>query len=763
MSAIHVVVRPRPSSAPSPALIPLYGLFDVVVDGVNVTARIGEGQALTLLGDLAHAVGALASGRRTRASLQLYAGDEAWEIGLEADADDVLVTVYRSGPSPEVAVFERRVTLAALRDAVIGALDDDPGEHAPRNVQRALSAARRALDVPPCDPRPRRALAASRLAPRPSRGFGFAAEATFRVTAPESRAPASGPALERADLHGLLVEGTLSVAARGRAVSLGRTQLFLVAEKLLVLADEALDAWQGARPLFRRLEVGDARIGVRHGVGEGPLTLTIGGAALRDRGESVTFPEIAPAALAQAVVRFARALAAAFIENNPSQAQNLRLDALLACADQLGSRAEDVESDDSCENPDPESYRSFGLPRRGVEAMGPWEHGGKMRFMPRWVATVPGIDLRATFLCGDMLVVGSARETASIHRASGAVAWRAPTARAACVVTPSGLARIHPDGRVMLHDLDTGEVRFSTRITPRASGGASGAVVQAPGLPKLLVLAEGDRRISAIDLVSGEVRWRHTLRRPAPYRVRRAGKLLLVAGGDTALVALDVASGEVVWRVRDRLPFSGDITVAHDGVFAVASAPRGPSRLHHLDPFSGQLRWSADLDERPVSGQPPLVTPDVVVVPVRDRRGVGAIALSRAAGRPLWEHAPGLVGPTTAWIAIDDALIANSAAGTLICIEAKTGTLRYNHVFPRHIDADQPRRLEPVLRSGALFVPQHHVHVVRPRDGEIIGTVPSDLIPDLLRVDERCDVYLAEESGHLAAFGAGARLQLVKG
>ena len=37
----------------------------------------------------------------------------------------------------------------------------------------------------------------------------------------------------------------------------------------------------------------------------------------------------------------------------------------------------------------------------------------------------------------------------------------------------------------------------------------------------------------------------------------------------------------------------------------------------------------------------------------------------------------------------------------------------------------------------------------------------TDIIPDLLRVDERCDVYVAEESGHLAAFRAGAKLSLV--
>jgi hypothetical protein len=116
----------------------------------------------------------------------------------------------------------------------------------------------------------------------------------------------------------------------------------------------------------------------------------------------------------------------------------------------------------------------------------------------------------------------------------------------------------------------------------------------------------------------------------------------------------------------------------------------------------------------------------------------------------------------TAWLAVDDTLVANSASGALLSIEAESGCLRYNHVFSRPVDADQPRRLEPVLRNGALFVPQHRVHVVRPRDGEVIGSVPTDLIPDLLRVDERCTAYIAEESGHLAAFAVAPKLELVR-
>src|SRR4029453_1699322 len=108
------------------------------------------------------------------------------------------------------------------------------------------------------------------------------------------------------------------------------------------------------------------------------------------------------------------------------------------------------------------------------------------------------------------------------------------------------------------------------------------------------------------------------------------------------------------------------------------------------------------------------------------------------------------------------AVILNSEGGELCAVDANDGTTRYRHVLSSGLDGDKPRRLEPLLRSGALFVPQSEIHVVRPRDGTLLGKVPTDLIPDLLRVDERCDVYVVEESGHLAAFAAAPRLALVQ-
>jgi hypothetical protein len=210
------------------------------------------------------------------------------------------------------------------------------------------------------------------------------------------------------------------------------------------------------------------------------------------------------------------------------------------------------------------------------------------------------------------------------------------------------------------------------------------------------------------------------------------------------------------------LPFDGAIALDHDAAFALSGTGSNSWKLFHIDPWSGSVRFSVPLEDRPVVGQAPLVTADAVVVPIRDRSGVGARAFDRATGELVWEQATGLAAPTTAWLAVDDAIIANSGSGVLLCLDARSGALRYNHVFSRSTGGDQPRRLEPVLRSGALFVPQQEVHVMRPRDGEVIGTLPCDLVPDLLRVDEQCGVYVAEESGHVAAFGAAPRLSIVK-
>src|SRR6187551_3806556 len=275
MSAIQVVVRPRPETAPSTALAPLYGLFDVIVDGVNITARLGEGQALALLSDLGMAVSSLARGKRDRETLQLYTDDEAWEIGLEADGTDVLVSVFRSGPSPQVAVHERRVELLELRRAILSALVEAPVQKAPPAIIAALSGARRQLDTPwPSFGRRPVPREHATIAPRALGGLNFSASASLRC-AVGGVAGSHNSELERADLHALLGRGSFGLVCRNRVVPLGEACLFLLAERLVMLGDDVFDAWRAQRAVFRRANVDGVQISVRRGPGDGPMTLSV--------------------------------------------------------------------------------------------------------------------------------------------------------------------------------------------------------------------------------------------------------------------------------------------------------------------------------------------------------------------------------------------------------------------------------------------------------------------------------------------------------
>lgn len=759
MSLVQVVLRPSPLVQKSGA-VPS-ALLDILIDGVSITERAGEAQGLTLLAELAGAVQTLRKGRASRASAQLCAGGDTWELGLEADGDDVLLSVFRGGPCPEVSVFERRVSLGELETAVRAALATALGSHLPAGHRSVLEAAERQLEARPLSAKPLpRSLVQDRVLIKTVGGLEVQADASFRVV--HGPSASSGEQIERTDLHALLVPGRFRIALGRRTLTLNDAHLFLLAERLLWLAEDSLASFQAARPLFRRLEVEGVRIGVRRGPGDAPLGLTLTVANPDGASKSLTLADVEVTDFVEAAARFAEALRARYVQHDPRQEQNLRLRAIGDAADRLKHQLVGLKQEDAVTNPEPEAFKSYGIPSVRPRAAGIWAEGGSLRFMPRWVATVPGVDLRSTVLVGNHLLVSATREIAAINSASGEVVWRVPSERAATVVTPLGIVRLHADGRIRMHDTDSGAVKYVTKIAPRAGGGSAGALVNTVGLPRLLLVAEGQSSVTALDLVTGDVRWRYSAMRGENFRIRRAGRLAILSGGNSALTALDVTTGEVVWRVRDRLPFTGDIAIAPDSAFALSASPVGTARLHHIDLWTGKVRFTRALDEQPILGIAPLLCDGFVIVPTRDHRGVGALAFDRNTGELAWEQEPGLASGTSAWLELGDSILVNSASGTLACLEAKSGQVRYRHVFARPVEADLARRLEPVLESGALFVPQHDVQVLRPTTGEIIGHVPCDLIPDLLRVDSSCNVFIAEESGHLAAYSAAPALRLVR-
>ena len=360
-----------------------------------------------------------------------------------------------------------------------------------------------------------------------------------------------------------------------------------------------------------------------------------------------------------------------------------------------------------------------------------------------------GIDLRATYLCGERLIVGAATEMWALDRLSGRVLWRTDASlEAQAWSPPCGVARLAPDGTLSVHDFGDGDVTLRTRIAPRIGGPVAGAVVHLPGLPKLLIATEGRAPPRRDRSDERRTRWRWSWgagrgsTRAAP-RMKRAGRIVYFTCGDGALTALDVMTGAVVWRLRDRLRFRAPPTVAHDALFVVSGGAHGVARLYCIDPFSGDVRWSTVVAEptQPCTIEgAPLVASESVAVAVRHKTGLVLSLFQRKDGRPLRARGDGRTKPAdaniapsgTSWLAVDDAFIGNAPTGDLIAIDASGGGLRWRHVLgPRPLEADVPRRLEPVLRCGALFVPHTDVLIVRPRDSarRLVPSLPLTQSP----------------------------------
>lgn len=755
---------------------PLRAILEPLLDGTRLAPRIGDAEVVPLLSSLAYALSDLSHGERQRSVVRLCAIPDPWEIGLERSGRDVLVSVFLGGAVPTIAVHERRfdgtwlagrvlggMDLAARGMGLEGALDDAHGLDA--GLATAFRELGDGLPFGGADAAVGRDTTLVAVEPTGELPIVFSADLALR--SPDGSAAAGG--VLRADLLSLLVRGKVRVVVGEVSRELPDVFVVLFVEQLVAQSLDALEAAARGRALHRRMTTGGAICGVRINP-KGGAFLTLGVATAPSPVASTTpsqwtFPAVDVAALAHGVVAFGRALVRSLVRRDRAQATNLRLVELRGRLRELDERLRETTRNESKINAAPESYRAFAAATRPTRPSAEDFGRGRLRFSPRWLATVPSIDLRSTFLCGDVLVVGATRELSCLDRVTGQIVWQRAVPRGVTVVSPVGLARLTPDGNLDLLDLGTGDQLWSARLRPRVGATASGAVVNAPGLPRLLIVSEGARHLSAVDLQSGEVRWRHAARRAGTFLVRRAGKLVVVASGEPALTALDVLSGEVVWRLCDPLRFASHVAVGGDSLLAVAGAGafvgRGGTRLYEVDAWSGATRWAVDMPAHVAPVGPPLLAPATAIVATHGRGGTGLVAFDRTTGALRFDRM--VCAAPASCMVVDDLVILNGESGELVAIDANDGTTRYRHLLDGDGDGDRPRRLEPVLRSGALFVPQAEVHVVRPRDGALLGRVPADLVPDLLRVDERCDVYVVEESGHMAAFEAAARLTLVQG
>lgn len=751
------------------------------------TALLGEaarGQPLPPTLDVLGALVTLAEGRR--AKIQLLLADVSAELVLVRRGQDVLVSYLRAeeeerrdpaepaGPRPSerrlrpivslrpvhlgvpvrlgIPVLDRRVPLAAALAAAAAEGEREATALADPTVRDVvLRLCRQARDgVRPA------------VAPEsPVRVVGGRTDASgvplafgYEVHVVPNRAGSGGPGAH-SDLHALLVPGTLWAWARGRRVVLVRGSIMVAVERMVAAVRALLEAWEQGRGIHVRLRAGSFAVGLRHRCDE-PRGVEL---ALRsDDAGLLTLPGLTVGEAGLPVLRVASELLRSLVDLDRSQARNLRVtdlrDEVRSLRRRLRRRA---ERDRSILHTDPESLRASSPP--SPPSVRAEAEPRALRYEPRWTSEVAALDERSTFLCGDRLLIGGPRETLALGRDDGRVLWHRPHALASVAMAGPVLVRLAPEGAVDLCDPRDGEAFASLKTGPRG-GGPTALSLGGPKVPPVLVLTEQPENLVGIDLRTGEVRWRVRAGGPR-VALGKAGRiLLLVAEG--VLEALDSATGELLWRFSGRSLRPEEPGVVGDTVAVLGGdGARAADRLYGVDVYSGAPRWERRLEGMATAG--PLGAGDRVLLPYRGDEEARLCALSADGGEPVWDRLdPGFVLGAVA-LPVDDALLVHGPHGGLDAIGLADGATRWSRRLAHPVDDDIPRRLEPVLRGGALFVPSAQVHALRPANGGPLGEpLPCDLIPDWLRVDERGWVYVAEESGRLAALAPRAFLRLVR-
>ncbi|UJR82319.1 PQQ-binding-like beta-propeller repeat protein [Sandaracinus amylolyticus] len=751
-----IQLHPRPRHEDDKALpLATEGSLLTLLLGAAATSDDAPLTELPALGDLLGALLAMAEGTRRKSLLPITAHPAEWAI-LRRGAN-VLVSYYHTDSTPDVVVLDRRVPLRALLDATSSALaarlggEEDPWtrELGTRLVQRATEVA----IAPDADS----GLCATRRMggaledPGEKQPLSFGFEAAI-FASPES----PRDVVAHADVHAMLFGGALWAWVRGRRIPLSRGPIMLAVQRMVSAVRALIEAAENERAMNVRLRSGGFVIGLRRDK-DGEIALTLGS----DEDGVVTIPALDLPGASLPILRIASDLVRALVGVDRAQTRNLRITALRDEVRRLRRIVRARSRTEGFVNGDPDRLRASSppdAPRTVASTTSP----GALRFTPRWSAAIDGLDAATTFLCGDRLVVATPRRVLALHRDDGQVIWQREGAGALAMLAGTAVVRLGLDGLVELRDVGSGEALLRTKLAPRLGGPPTGLCVSGGPIPPTAVIAEGRDRLAAIDLRTGELRWRFSGRGAGDFQVLRSGRLLLVVAGDGAVHAIDAVNGEVAWRHTSHARFCLRPLVCGETAIAVTGEPgRGEGEIVGLDLYSGRERFRRALGGPCVSA--PIAAGSLAVVAVGGGRRGSLVAFDPETGALRWSSPDPGLGVGGAALALDRALVINTPRGSVHALDLASGEALWSRNLAHPVSDDVPRRLDPLLRGGALFVPAATVHVLRTADGTSIGgALPCDLVPDVMHVDERGWVFVAEESGHLAALAPAPHLTLLR-
>lgn len=557
------------ASAKASAFSDILDVLTLEVDGVDITAGVGEARVLVAVDELAQAVLRLGDGEP---AAQATVGPGPTELVLEARGLDVVITLLSLQPPARVLAGGvavdtqklRAATLHAARELLLDLLALNPaavdaplalrlGESCSDLAQRARHAPRRwpareaqplTLVFPPPDPKRR---------PPESLQLELPPETVARLRDPGG--------VRYAPLSPHLGHGSLALTRRGAPGLACQGMPFLIVRNLLGEAEQLIEAWEGgARACSLRF---------------GPHALQCN--LVTDQVFAPGWPE--PAELP--ALRLARLVAlAALGYANESKADDELAQDLRERARQLERHCQDLETGDLRRAP--ETVAAPAAPKQTQPQREPLSKGRVRRLVYREVWRKPAAGaLRVLPFAPGPLVIELPGQLEARDAETGTRLWKADAAPGAVARGPE-LFFAEPGEALVRIEVVTGEVRWKRRMrgaeSPAQLWALAGGVLRSlPG--------EGLCLVSD----AGALAFRARLPGGAPWQVAAVDRVLVAALGSGSLAGLDPSDARVLWKRR--LKASA----------LIASGPRAlalsAGALLCIDPHSGTPLWEREVPE----------------------------------------------------------------------------------------------------------------------------------------------------------------------
>lgn len=329
----------------------------------------------------------------------------------------------------------------------------------------------------------------------------------------------------------------------------------------------------------------------------------------------------------------------------------------------------------------------------GPSHSGALADGPQPPFRVRWTLPAPAGDaLSPAVVAEDSAVTLGSEAVYVVDLASGEARELAP--RAGGPLSSPALAEI--EGATLVLYLEGPAADEGASPSPTLSPGTD-----ATGSPTPSPDAEGEdvSSLVAVDLGTGEERWRAPLAGIARSGVAVDGETAFVGDATGTMYAVRVASGDILWTASLGGRVDTPLAVAEGAVYAIAR-DHDASRvtIGAFDATSGERRWPPkSLQANSTAGSAPAAGEGVVVVGAADRF---VRALSLDAGEERWSSlALSLFSPSTSPALTGGSLYVVDVGGGVYRLDADDGERGWSHQLNEVV-----LRSSPVLSGDTLLL-----------------------------------------------------------